>query len=138
MPQSRATSTRRTELEELREPITSTSSQRARHLLDGGLAVGGGVADVVGARAGDAREALAQARDDRARFVDREGRLRDVGDPLGVLDLQGIDVLLALHQHDALRRLAHRAFDLLVALVADEHDRVALLGEALGLDGAPW
>ena len=38
------------------------------HLLDGRLAVGGRVADVVGARTDDLREALAQARDDRASF----------------------------------------------------------------------
>jgi hypothetical protein len=41
------------------------------HLLDGRLAVGGGVADVVGAGTDDAREALAQTVDDRARLVDR-------------------------------------------------------------------
>ena len=38
------------------------------HLLDGRLAVGGGVADVIRARADDRREALAQARDDRRSF----------------------------------------------------------------------
>ena len=57
----------------------------AGHLLDGRLAVGGRVADVVRAGTDDLREALAQAGDDRARLVDREGRLRDVGDPLRVL-----------------------------------------------------
>ena len=68
VPQSRATSTSRTELEELREPITSIRSQLRGHLLDGRLAVGRGVADVVGAGTDDLREALAQARDDRASF----------------------------------------------------------------------
>ncbi len=133
VPQSRATSTRRTELEELREPITSIRSQLASHLLDGRLAVGGRVADVVGAGTDDAREALAQAREDRARFVDRERRLGDVGDALGVGDLELLDVVLALDEHDLVGGLAHRAFDLLVPVVADEHDRVALLGEAHGL-----
>ena len=52
----------------------------ARQLLDGRLAVGGGVTDVVGARSDDRREALAQAVDDRARLVNRQRRLRDVGD----------------------------------------------------------
>ena len=101
-----------------------------RHLLDGGLAVGGGVADVVGARSHDGGEALAQPREDRARFVHCERGLRDVGDALRVLDLEAVDVLGALHEHDPLGRLAHRAFDLLVTVVADEHDRVALLREA--------
>ena len=50
------------------------------HLLDGRLAVRRGVTDVVGARARDLREALAQAVDDRARLVDRKRRLGDVGD----------------------------------------------------------
>ena len=58
------------------------------HLLDGELAVRGGVADVVGARPGDRREALAQPGDDRAGLVDRERRLREVGDPLGIVDLE--------------------------------------------------
>ena len=68
-------------------------------------------------------------RDDRARLVDRERRLREVGDPRRVVDLERVDVLLGLDQHDRSGRLAHRALDLLVAGVADEHDRVALGGE---------
>ncbi len=74
------------------------------------------------------------AQDDRARFVDAQGRLRDVGEALRVGDLECIDVLLALHEHDVVGRLAHRALDLLVALVADHHDRVVLGGELLRLD----
>ena len=45
-----------------------------------------------------------------------------------------LDVLLGLDQHDVVGRLAHRALDLLVAGVADQHDRVALGGELLRLD----
>ncbi len=41
------------------------------------------------------------------------------------------DVLGAVHQVDAVRRLAHGADDLLVALVADEQDVVVLAREAL-------
>ncbi len=63
-------------------------------------------------------------------FVHRQRRLGHVGDVLGVLDLELVHVLLVLHQHDLLRGLPHRAFDLLVAVVADEHDRVAVVGEA--------
>ena len=98
-------------------------------LLDGRLAVRRGVTDVVGARPGDVREALAQLVDDRARLVDRERGLRDVGDAVGIGDLERVDVVLGLDQDDVLGRLAHRALDLLVAAVADEDDRVALLGE---------
>ena len=106
----------------------------ARELAHRGLAVGRRVADVVGARADDRREALAQALDDAARLVDRERRLRDEGDVLGVGELERVDVLLGLDEHDPVGRLAHRALDLLVAVVADEHDRVAGGGEAARLD----
>ena len=99
------------------------------HLLDGELAVGRRVADVVGARPGDRGEPLAQPADDRGRLVDRQRRLREVGDALGVLDLERVDVGLGLDEHDRAGHLAHRALDLLVAGVADEHDRVAVGGE---------
>ncbi len=78
-------------------------------------------------------KALAQAREDRAGFIHGQRGLRYVGDPLGVVDLQSVHVALALHEHDLLRGLAHRAFHLLVSIVTHEHDRVALLGEAHGL-----
>src|SRR5580693_2763376 len=103
------------------------------HLLDGRLAVGGGVTDVVGARADDVREALAQTLEDGARFVHGERRLGDVCDPLGILELELLDILLALDEHDLVGRLAHRPFHLLVPVVPDQHHRVALLGEADGL-----
>jgi hypothetical protein len=60
-------------------------------------------------------------------------RLGQVGHPVGIVDLEAVHVLLGLHQHEVVRGLAHRALDLLVALVADEHDRVALRGELLRL-----
>src|SRR3712207_7621766 len=40
----------------------------------------------------------------------------------------------SLDQDDVVGRLAHRALDLLVPGVADQHDRVALGGELLGLE----
>ena len=64
-----------------------------------------------------------------SRLVDRERRLREVGDPGRILDLERVDVGLALDEHDRGRGLAHRPLDLLVAGVADEHDRVAVGGE---------
>jgi hypothetical protein len=107
---------------------------RPRELLDGRLAVRRGVTDVVGARPDDRGKLLAQLVDDRARLIDRQGRLRDVGDACRVLDLEAVDVVLGLDQDDVVGRLPHRALDLLVAFVADEHDRVALGGESLRLD----
>ena len=72
--------------------------------------------------------------DDRAGLIDREGGLGDVGDPVGVVDLEVVDIGLGLDQDGLLRRLAGRPLDLLVALVADQDDRVALGGELAGLD----
>ena len=45
-----------------------------------------------------------------------------------------VDLVDGLHEDDAAGRLAGRPFDLLVALVADHHDRVAVGGEAARLD----
>ena len=132
-PCSRATSTSRHEFEELREPITSTRSTSRRERLHGRLAVRGGVADVVLRGRLDPREALAQAVDDEAGLVHRERRLRDVGQRRVGREVERVDLRGRLHQHDRLRRLAHRAHDLLVARVADEQDRVA----ALRRSGAP-
>ena len=106
----------------------------ARELAHRGLTVGRRVTDVVGARADDLREALAQALDDAAGLVHRERGLGDEGDVLGVLEHQRVDVRLGLHEDDPIGRLAHRALDLLVAVVADEDDRVARGGEAARLD----
>ena len=83
---------------------------------------------------GDVGELLAQLGDDRAGLVDRQRGLGDERHPVGIGHLERVDVLLGLDQHDVVGRLAHRALDLLVAGVADQHDRVALGGELLGLD----
>ncbi len=74
-----------------------------RELLDGRLAVGRRVTDVVGPGADDRGEALAQPVDDRAGLVDRQRRLRDVGDPARVGDVEAVDILLGLDEHDAAR-----------------------------------
>ena len=58
----------------------------------------------------------------------------DEGDVLGIGHLPRVDVDLGLHQHDVPGRLPHGALDLLVAVVADQHDRVALRREAARLD----
>ena len=83
----------------------------------------------------DVGEALAQPSDDLARLVNRERGLGDEGDVgRGPGASSAVDVVDGLDQDDVLRGLARRALDLLVALVADEDDRVALLGELAGLD----
>ena len=97
--------------------------------LDRGLPVLGGVADVVGTGAGQHREPLAQGADDPGGLVDREGGLGEVGDPLGVGDLHLGRLVLVADEVDGPGRVAHGADDLLVPLVADEHDVVALGGE---------
>src|SRR5690606_39860355 len=51
-----------------------------RHLLHRGLAVRRGVADVVRLRADDLRVSRLQRRDDVGGIVDRQGRLREVGE----------------------------------------------------------
>ena len=79
---------------DLDQPVGVRRVPRADHqhqlaltgeLLDGRLAVGRRVTDVVGARTDDRREPLAQPVDDRARLVHRQGRLGDVGDLRGIL-----------------------------------------------------
>ena len=72
--------------------------------------------------------------DDLRRLVDRERRLGDEGDLLGIVDLELVDLVGGLDEDDAVRRLAGRPLDLLVALVADQDDRVALVGELARLD----
>ena len=87
-PCSRATSTRRLEFEELVEPITRTRSDSARQLLHRDLAVGGRVTDVVGLAGDDRRELRAQRFDHLGGLVDRERRLGDEGDLVGIGDPQ--------------------------------------------------
>ena len=81
-----------------------------------------------------AGELGAQGGDHLGGLVDRERRLGDEGDLVGVGDLERLDFVGGFDQDDAVGRLAGRPFDLLVALVADHHDRVAVGGEAAGGD----
>ena len=64
---------------------TSAWSHQRPHRL---LAVLRGVADVFLRRADDVRKPLLQLGDDLGRLVDRERRLREIGQPLGVVDLE--------------------------------------------------
>ena len=77
-------------------------------------------------RAANVRKATAKRADDLRRLVDRERRLRDVRELLVGRTLEPLDVLDRLDENDRIGSLAHRADDLLVPRVADEHDGVAL------------
>ena len=123
---ARATSTSRTEFDELREPTTSSSPTSVEQLLHRPLAVGGRVADVLALRPLDLREAAPQHVDDLAGLVDRERGLRDVG------ERRVRRAARAPRRPRPTRRatIASGASpivpdDLLVAGVADQHDRVA-------------
>jgi hypothetical protein len=103
---------------------------------DGGdrlLAILRGVADVVAAWPDCGGVALLEVVDDAGDLVGRQRRLVQVGDTLGRADVEGIDVGCRGDDRDPLRCLAERALDLLVILVADQHDVVVALGEAAGL-----
>ena len=79
-PARSATSRRRCELDEFGAPTTIIASTMRRDPLHRLLAVGGGVADVFLVRPDDRREARLQHRDDLRGVVDRQRRLRDVGE----------------------------------------------------------
>ena len=104
-----------------------------RHLLHRPLPVGRRVADVLLLRRVDVGETAAQRRDDLGRLVDGERCLSDVRNLVRV-QVQPFGVLDRLDENDRVGRLAHRADDLLVAFVPDEHDGVAVRGVAPRLD----
>ena len=136
-PARSATSTRRREFDEFCEPTTSTRSQSSGKRANRVLAVLRRVADVARRRASQAGKRSRSAsttcrRSRRRRASSGSGRRRGRGraaracaTSLGAGD----------HVH-VLGRLAERALDLLVTLVADEHDVEARAREAarLGVD----
>jgi len=92
--------------------------------LDRRLAVLRRVADVVARGTDDLGELAPQRLDDVAGVVHRQRRLGEVGDLVGIGHRQPLDLLRAVHHHDALGCLAQRADHLVVVLVADQDDRV--------------
>jgi hypothetical protein len=86
------------------------------------LAVLGGVADILRGRALNQREALFEALDDVARFIQAERGLGQIADARGVGQFEAVDILHGLHQVAACGTFAQRADHLVVILVADEHD----------------
>src|SRR3989475_5388167 len=95
-----------------------------RESLDGGLAVLGRIADVVARRADDLRKFPAQRLDHVARVVHGARGLGQIGDLVGVRDLEGRDLVHVGDHEDAIGALTWRADDLVVVFVTDEHDRV--------------
>ena len=73
--------------------------------------------------------------DDEVGVVDAQGRLGQIGDLVGIGDLEPLDVLGGLDQDHAVGGLAHRADDLVVPFVADQDDRVPFAGV---LDASRW
>ena len=104
-----------------------------REFAHRGLAVLRGVADVARFRADDVGKPAMQRGDDAARVVDAQRRLRHVGDRRIVGNIERVDVVLGLHQCHRLGNLAHRAFDLRMAGVADQNEPAALRDIALAL-----
>jgi len=99
-----------------------------RHRLDGVLPVLRGVADVLLRGRFQVGEAALQDGQDVARVVDRKGRLRQVRDAVRIGNGDLLGVFARLDEADGLGRLAERADGLVVVVVADEDDRVALAG----------
>ncbi len=81
----------------------------------------------------DRRKALSEHADDLARLVDGERRLRDVRDLGSVGQRERARLRDVLDQDGRVGRLAHRADDLLVPGVPDQHDGVPGLRVASGL-----
>ena len=70
---------------------------------------------------------------DVARLVERERGLGEVGDAVGIGQLQRLDLGDIRNHVGYIGRLAQRALDFVVVAVADEHQRIPLLGEFDGL-----
>ena len=102
-------------------------------LLDRGLPVLGGVADVVAGRVEELREALPQRGYGLAGLIHRQGRLREPCHLRRVPHLDALAAGRAVHQVDAGGSLAGGADDLLVPFMPDEQDVVILRGKAPGL-----
>ena len=103
-------------------------------LAHGVLAVGGGVADVFFGRRVAPGEAFFDGADDDVGVVDTERGLGEVGQRLGLGEVELRDVGGALDDVHDLGGFAVGAFDLLVVFVAHQQDLVAHLGVAPGLD----
>ena len=101
--------------------------------LDGALAVGGCVADIIRGRILQRGETLTQTRHGLQGLIHRQGGLGNPHDLLGVSDGHLIHLIGRVHDLDVLGRLASGTLDLFVAGVTNEQNVVVLLGEAHSL-----
>ena len=94
--------------------------------LDRILAVLGGIANVLLFGRANLRKAFLHSGHDFGRVVHTQGGLGDDGEPLGLAGLDGGHIVHTFNQMDALGQLAHGAFDLGVAFVANHDELIAL------------
>ena len=94
------------------------------------LAIGGGVADVFFGGANDGGKPLFESLDDTIRLGDAERGLGQVGQLRARGKRQLVDLFGRIDQHHAIGGFAHGANHLVVPFMPDEHNGVALLGEA--------
>ena len=88
VPRLRETSTRRLELELLVEPTTRTRPGIVGHVAHGNLAVFGGVADVLRVGADDVGKLDLEGVNDVARLVERQRGLGEIGNAIGIGNLE--------------------------------------------------
>src|SRR5438445_360830 len=77
-------------------------------------------------RTDDVGEPALERGNDTLGIIDRQGRLRDVGDRRVRRQVERIDLGLVLHQEHRARNLAHGALDLGVAGVTDQDELAPL------------
>ena len=104
-----------------------------RELAHRALAILRRITDVADVGPDDVDETLLERRDDGARIVDAQRRLRDVGDRRIAWEVDRRDVGRRLHEDDRPRDLADRALDFRMPRVADENHRAALRDVTLAL-----
>ncbi len=119
-------------LELLADPMTTTTSHRSAMRSQGLLPVGRGEAEVAAARRPEVGEPLTGAVEHVGPVAVRQGRLGQQCHR-GVEFRQRVDLVDRFDPIDRRRRDRHRADGLLVALVADVDDPVALVGSHLHL-----
>ncbi len=93
-----------------------------------------GVADIIGSRASDARETLAEASDDFLCIVKGQSGLGEVGEAFGVRNLEVIHFLDGANDDGAVRGFAGGAYDFLVVAMADEDEGAAFASKAESLE----
>ena len=70
-----------------------------------------------------------QTRHDVLGFIQTQSRLGDIGNPLRIFHFQAVDIGFGRHQDGGFGRFTQRADHLVMILMPDQDDGVALLGE---------